>query len=161
MRKSFILEGNRYGYVSKYYDSGQWVDVEDYNIREAKNIPPIIVTSHKKENGEYTYTSNCKTEGFYDWCNILSSYSSTEKISFEDLNYVAKKLNVDQKFNRTVYTFWSGKTILPALVTNANNFLISEYNDIKDFISTLESYGANNIYTFGKHSVLFDFEVPE
>jgi hypothetical protein len=163
MKKSFVLEGLHFGYVTEYYDSNtrKWKQVESYNIQEEKNIPPLVVTSNRIKDGKHIYTADCKTEGSYDWVNILSDYAPIDKVSFEDLKYVVEALKISSKFNRPVYSFWSGKTFRPALVTNANNFLIRESHDVEDIVSKLKENGAESICTFGQNSILFDFELPE
>lgn len=175
MLKSFTLRGGKFGYVDRYYDAktGAWIDVEPWNRIEDRGEPPIIVVANGPSKGGkgLSYTSDCRTHGFYSWCNMLSDYAAgvsapEEVVEFEDLEHVAKAIGWPSAFGRRVYEFWPtnvGRNLRPMLVTGADLYPITEFStsgNADAFKPRLEKAGATDIYIMGQHNIMFDFEVP-
>lgn len=168
MAKTFSLRGGCFGYVNYYEGKTGRVEVDPWREREMRGEPPIIVISYGvTKDRRHRYTSSCQTDGFYSWVNFLSGYSRKDEVTFEDLQWVAKYLNISGYFNRRMFEFFpstTGDNLRPSLTTKAGEVVIREhgsYANAEAFVPRLETYGAGNICIQGDHCLVFDFDVPQ
>lgn len=158
-----MLTVARPAFVSAYYQlGGEWVPVDDWNVREEQGLPPIVVWATERENKVFTST-DVKCGSVYDHCGYLTGYGP-DSCSFETLHAAAKALGYAGHgfYSREVLVHVSSTTNpqRPALQTFAGNSIFSIYSpsEFKMAVDRVKAKIDPHAEAVGDRSIVFEFD---
>lgn len=156
---TIVLMRAPFAYVAQYYDLGEggYVDVEDWNIREDKGLPPRVVIA-SEEDGDYYITKDVRAGGVYPASNFIRSPNSD--VGWDVLEAFAGQIGYASAFGRHKEIYCGGsQTWEPALapVNKSRELWRSPINT--DFVvRTLERGEVEVVYVNEPHEIITSFE---